>query len=58
MTNLKEAQCYRLFDMLDLDKSGAIGTVCAGVAAWSGSERDLRPGSAYAIETLAVCSWH
>jgi hypothetical protein len=23
MTNLKEAQCYRLFDMLDLDKSGA-----------------------------------
>ena len=22
MTNLKEAQCYRLFDMLDLDKSG------------------------------------
>ena len=24
MTNLKEAQCYRLFDMLDLDKSGAI----------------------------------
>lgn len=27
MTNLKEAQCYRLFDMLDLDKSGDLSFI-------------------------------